>query len=273
VVPSTPFQIETPDSQASGAGPEETLRTRSREPAQLHPQVTPKRSALCWLIINDSQRHISLPVTGKLVLGRFDPGATGPLDVDLTYEDRDMLTVSRRHARIVGVDGYHTAEDLGSSNGVFVNGKQITLAHAHPLRPGDEIALGGLQMRYEKVPTKSLTTFSIETTQVRRFLFLAHTGRKVAIAPPNNYIIGRSDPAADFVPGIDLSQDGEVAARVSRRHARITWTKHGPCLKDLNSTFGTRFNGVTLHPDQAVLLKPGDHLSLGGCVLAYDIEE
>jgi len=53
----------------------------------------------------------------------------------------DGQGVSRRHARIIrqGDDG-HLIEDLGSSNGTFLNGQR--LAESAPLHPGDEIGLG-----------------------------------------------------------------------------------------------------------------------------------
>lgn len=127
-------------------------------------------------------------------------------------------------------------------------------------------------MCYDKVPVEFLDTFPTEGEQIRRFLFLTHTGREIVIAPPNNLIIGRADPTISFVPSVDLSEEGKVAGRVSPRHARITWSVYGPCLKDLNSMLGTRINGEALSPNHSVLLKPGDHISLGGCVVAYDVE-
>ena len=60
--------------------------------------------------------------------------------------------------------------------------------------------------------------------------------------------------------------------RVSRRHAIITWRKGNPYAEDLGSGFGTRLNGEMLLIGQAVPLKPGDHIWLGGCILAYDVE-
>ena len=50
-------------------------------------------------------------------------------------------TVSQLHARIYRRDGKLFIEDLGSSNGTFVNRKKVSAAVA--LRRGDRIALGG----------------------------------------------------------------------------------------------------------------------------------
>jgi pSer/pThr/pTyr-binding forkhead associated (FHA) protein len=103
-------------------------------------------------------------------------------------------------------------------------------------------------------------------------LIVTPTGRKLRIAPAKDIVIGRSDRYVEFVPEIDLSQDGEASARVSRRHAIIHWRKDRPYLEDLGSGFGTRVNGKMILLGQAVPLKPGDHIWLGGCVLAYDVE-
>jgi len=48
--------------------------------------------------------------------------------------------VSRRHARISWQSGSHYVEDLGSTNGTFLNGSLVT--SPQPLRSGDTIGLG-----------------------------------------------------------------------------------------------------------------------------------
>jgi predicted component of type VI protein secretion system len=69
-------------------------------------------------------------LTDPLVIGRA-------ADVDLVLDDRQ---VSRHHARVRPDNGEALVEDLGSSNGTFVNGQEL---HA-PARvtPGDEIMVG-----------------------------------------------------------------------------------------------------------------------------------
>jgi len=224
-----------------------------------------------WLTVVISGRHIALPTDRDLVLGRFDPNFGVPPDIDLTYEDQGAYTVSRQHARIAGVAGGHTIEDLGSRHGVFVNGEQVRPGPPYQLQLGDQIELGSsVQLVYDRIPTQVLDF--TPTASVSHVLVITPTGRRLAIAPPNDVLIGRSDRYVDFVPDIDLSREGEVAVRVSRRHAIITWRECVPHLEDLGSGFGTRLNGQTLFIGQSASLKPGDHIWLGGCVLAYDIE-
>jgi pSer/pThr/pTyr-binding forkhead associated (FHA) protein len=270
--PLSPALIETQIMGELRAEPDGTLRTRSFDPAPSEPQFPASRPRSSWLIISVSHRRVALPANGALILGRFDPGINDPLDVDLTFEDQTTLTVSRRHARIVGADGRHTIEDLHSSNGLYINGLRVKPEYAHLLRSDDHVALGRLQLTYQPVPNDYLDSFSVKPVQLRHFLYLTYTGRRLAITPPYDFTIGRSEPAADVLPSLDLSQYGDVATYISRRHALITWQNDQPALSDLQSTYGTRLNGEVLRPNHSVDLKPGDHMSLGGCVLAYDVE-
>jgi hypothetical protein len=162
--------------------------------AQSEPLFTSKLFSPYWPIISDMQRRISLPVTGELVLGRFDPDIKEPLDVDLTFEDQNRPTVSRRHAKIVGTEGRYTIEDLGSSNGSFINGTRIEPGHAHHLKAGDRIMLGGVIIEYETVPGELCGVIAVKGADLRDFLYLAHVGRETEISSFENITLGRTDP-------------------------------------------------------------------------------
>jgi hypothetical protein len=71
------------------------------------------------------------PVDGELILGREHSTA------DLVIPDPG---VSRRHARILPQNGGVIVEDLGSSNGTYVNGQRIS--GPVELGAGDEVQLG-----------------------------------------------------------------------------------------------------------------------------------
>ena len=53
----------------------------------------------------------------------------------------DDPLVSRRHARVISSEVGTAIEDLGSSNGICVNGRRS--AGITPLHPGDVVQLGG----------------------------------------------------------------------------------------------------------------------------------
>lgn len=68
---------------------------------------------------------------------------------------------------------------------------------------------------------------------------------------------------------IGREDDNEVRLndeRVSRFHAKIQEDAGRVILTDLDSTNGTRVNG---HPVQMRVLRPGDQLSIGRCLLVY----
>ena len=242
---------------------------QAESPSRFSSSTQPSQKPF-WLIIKDSRRYIALPADGELILGRFDSSFGIPPDIDLTFEDKGHHTVSRRHAKIVGWSGRHTIEDTGSSQGVIVNGETIPSGFARQLKAGDRIAVGSVQMVYEPMPARLLDLGG--KSPVKHQLVVTPTGRTVPIAPPDDIIIGRSDRYVEVVPDIDLGEDGEAAARVSRRHASIHWRNDRPHLEDLGSGFGTRVNGKMVLLGQAVPLQPGDHIWLGGCVLAYEVE-
>ena len=58
--------------------------------------------------------------------------------------------VSRRHAQIVREDGVTHLEDLGSSNGTFVNGVQLQPGLQQPLQDKDEVRFGSLRFQYHQ---------------------------------------------------------------------------------------------------------------------------
>jgi pSer/pThr/pTyr-binding forkhead associated (FHA) protein len=251
-------QESTSDVIGAHAAQTETI---SRPPEHISPR---------WLIVLASERHVTLPSDRELVLGRFDPNFGIPPDIDLSFEDRQTRTVSRQHAKIAGVSGGHAIEDLGSRHGLFINGEQVRPGPTHQLKLGDRLVLGSVELLYEAMPAHLLDLPLVG--DVRHFLMITPTGRKLSIAPPKDIVIGRSDRLAGFVPDIDLNQEKQVAVRVSRRHAIITWRKGVPYVEDLGSGFGTRLNGKTLLLGQAAPLRPGDQIWLGGCVLAYDVD-
>lgn len=77
-----------------------------------------------------------------------NPGKVFPLEKNEIFIGRDLTNdvvindaeVSRRHARLVAQAGGYILEDLGSTNGTFVNGQR--LMGPYILRPGETVTLG-----------------------------------------------------------------------------------------------------------------------------------
>jgi pSer/pThr/pTyr-binding forkhead associated (FHA) protein len=268
--PSTPSKSNTPDYLQPVSPPRESPQIKPLRSSPVATASSNRENYYYWLTVSNSGRHISLPNSGGLVLGRFDPNVGIPPDIDLSYEDQGIHLISRRHATIHGQDGRHTIEDLGSKSGVFLNERNVSYGPSRPLEPGDKIRLGSVELTYERVPYNVLE--GAKDPHARHYLMVTPTGRKVPLTTSKEYMIGRVDPQINFIPDIDLSRDGEVARLVSRRHALIKWQNGQPALEDLGSGFGTRLAGQTLLLGQSLMLRPGDHIWLAGCVLAYDIE-
>ena len=84
-------------------------------------------------------------------IGRWDADGGIFPDVDLDTDDPEAK-VSRRHARITLRDDQYLLEDLGSTNGTFVNrGKRLSPGTRQPLKDGDEIIVGKTFLRFRLI--------------------------------------------------------------------------------------------------------------------------
>ena len=81
-------------------------------------------------------------------IGRWDADGGVFPDVDLDSDDPEAK-VSRKHARISVQNGHYEIEDLGSTNGTFVNrGPRLKPGQRQPLNDGDEIIVGKTFLRF-----------------------------------------------------------------------------------------------------------------------------
>jgi len=116
------------------------------------------------------------------------PGQTFTLDQDLLTVGRDPSSdivindpqVSRQHARIMRRGSLVVIEDIGSTNGTFVNGMRLTMPHT--LANGDVVGLGD-------VVTLTYYGVSVVTTE-------AIAGRPTVSSAPPSYGPQPSPPPA-----------------------------------------------------------------------------
>lgn len=84
-------------------------------------------------------------------IGRWDADNGIFPDIDLDTHDPDAK-VSRRHARITYRGNIHMIEDLGSTNGTFLNrGRRLLPGSPQVLNDGDEIIVGKTFLRFNVV--------------------------------------------------------------------------------------------------------------------------
>jgi hypothetical protein len=82
-------------------------------------------------------------------IGRWDADSGIFPDIDLDEDDPEAK-ISRRHARIIHHNGQYFIEDLGSTNGTFVNrGRRLLPGKRHMLQNGDEIIVGKTFLKFQ----------------------------------------------------------------------------------------------------------------------------
>ncbi len=209
--------------------------------------------------------------------------------------------LSRRHAQVRVLPGHGLLiEDLGSSNGTFVNGRRIPAPTV--LRAGDEIELGGTKLRVAGDEAPSAPAAAPPRGQAQAPPAQAQAPPAQAQAPPAQ---AQAPPAqapapaarpqppppparrpalrvvAGWAPGtiipigdgpIVLGKRAEGAAAlgsdraIADEHARLSPLADGRVLlEDLGSEAGTLVNG---HPIPApTVVGPGERFVLGGSTL------
>jgi hypothetical protein len=82
----------------------------------------------------------------EFLVGRPDPVTGMQPEINLGPFDANR-TLSRRHAKILkeGVI-YSVREEVGTTNGTFVNGERIKTGTAVPLKPGDRLRFGSIEV-------------------------------------------------------------------------------------------------------------------------------
>jgi pSer/pThr/pTyr-binding forkhead associated (FHA) protein len=257
----------TAPARATRVRSEPTQAERVVRPAAIDAQAEVPPSRYC-LALQGGHHRIALAAEGELLLGRFDPAASANPDVDLSFDDRESRVISRRHARIIGYEGCHLIEDMGSTNGTLVNEQRLRIGQKVLLQSGDRVTLGNHEFLYRPLPEMRESSGS----GPQAYLWVTFTGRRFSLPPWGEVIVGRRDPIVSFTPDIDLGEEEEAAQVVARRHVKIIARQGRHYVEDMGSANGTRLNGALLSIGARGLLDLGDHLWLGGCVLVYDVE-
>jgi pSer/pThr/pTyr-binding forkhead associated (FHA) protein len=148
--------------------------------------------------------------------------------------------VSRHHARIACADGVCTVEDLGSSNGTFVDGERVSRA---VLKPGSQLRLGDVLLTYDALSLQ------------REGAWLQVRGQRYPVSM-RGIRVGRSSDN-----NVHLSD--ELA---SRRHAHIERRGTEFIITDLGSTNGTFVNNRPVYEQS---LQDGDEIRIGNTLVRF----
>ena len=164
----------------------------------------------------------------------------------------DNLAVSGEHALFRLASGIVSVEDLGSTNGVYVNGQAVSTS---VLRDGDIVEIGRYQVRLiddanpvgDRPPSRFSTLVEPEIEQ--KALLRVLTGASA----------GREMPLTKVVS--TFGKPGVVVGSITR-------SRHGWELTHVEGKPRCTVNGVQLGSD-GVLLKHGDTIGLAGIRLEF----
>ncbi|MEE9264494.1 MAG: cyclic nucleotide-binding domain-containing protein [Vicinamibacteria bacterium] len=104
------------------------------------PTIPSKETVRAYFVAKNSGKMYHV-YKDEVLLGRYDSVTGHRPEVDLAEEDVNR-NVSRRHARLVHRQGaYYVAEEIGSMNGTYLNGKKLSTGVLTPIQDGDELLL------------------------------------------------------------------------------------------------------------------------------------
>jgi len=180
--------------------------------------------------------------------GEFLIGRSHSADIILPSDN-----VSRRHARLYTVDGGCFIEDLGSANGVFVNGRRIH--EVVEIEGSAQVRVGDYHLHLK----------SDTTAEKKDDVFCRLRGKNLSVA----------DQVFPITRTVNLLGRGKdctitvIDPSVSRIHAKLTVERAGTlALEDLKSSNGTFVNGVSV--EGVIALSSGDEVRLGN--VEFDVE-
>jgi pSer/pThr/pTyr-binding forkhead associated (FHA) protein len=170
----------------------------------------------------------------------------------------DSMLVSRSHARIECAAGRCVVQDLGSANGLFVNGRRTSRAE---LSSGDRLRLGDVELVYQAggAPPAGARGRADAWGQTAP---RGQAGARLEIG-------GRQVPLPAAGASLGRAQDNDVHVpdeRASRHHARIDVQQGVYVLSDLGSANGTFVNGRRV---QHQALRDGDEIRIGDTALRF----
>jgi hypothetical protein len=108
--------------------------------------AAPVAQNLALRVVLSGQVLLLEPERGEFLVGRPDPVTGIQPEINLGPFDTTR-TLSRRHAKILKEGGlYFVREEVGTTNGTFVNGERIKTGAAVPLKPGNKLRFGSIEV-------------------------------------------------------------------------------------------------------------------------------
>jgi pSer/pThr/pTyr-binding forkhead associated (FHA) protein len=196
------------------------------------------------LVISDDDGHTTVVplLRDEVTIGR-EKGNT----IRLTERN-----VSRLHARLLKRNGSYIVEDLGSYNGVTINGERIE-SNAK-LAAGDQLCIGDYDLAFQSDVVATANTLPSPKPRSQ--------------PPPRLVVLGEPAAGAEFTlskPALRIGRDERLDIwinhkSISHEHAEVQVSDSKVTVYDLESANGMRVNGISA---SRAVLETGDILQLG----------
>jgi hypothetical protein len=94
------------------------------------------------ILIENPEKIFIVKAEGTTLVGRKDPVTEIYPDIDLSTVDTNR-SISRRHAKLsVSGQEIFLQEEIGTTNGTFLNGERLKKGEYYPVHEGDEVQFG-----------------------------------------------------------------------------------------------------------------------------------
>jgi pSer/pThr/pTyr-binding forkhead associated (FHA) protein len=202
------------------------------------------------LVISDDDGHTTVVplLRDEITIGRTDGNS-----IRLTERN-----VSRSHARLLKRNEAYIVEDLGSYNGVIVNGERIE--DETRLCSGDQLCIGDYDLTYQSDVVAIASTIPAPKPRSE--------------PPPRLVVLSEPAAGAEFSlnkPALRIGRDEKLDIwinhkSISHEHAEVQVKNGKVTLFDLDSANGIKINGVKA---SRAVLDSGDVVELGKVRFRY----
>lgn len=123
------------------------------------------------LQVEQTEREPLLPDNAMLIISGHNVFPLEKLVIDIgRHSSNDLILddphVSRHHAQLRVIKDHFVIFDVGSTAGLFLNGKQISQATLHA---GDVVRIGTVNLIYNQEPTNTFPTSALDINQDKKF--------------------------------------------------------------------------------------------------------
>ncbi|RCX10161.1 FHA domain-containing protein [Extensimonas vulgaris] len=181
----------------------------------------------------------------------------------------DNLAVSGEHAALHMHDGEVEIEDLGSTNGTYVNGKPV---RRRVLQHGDKIIVGKYLLRFVDEQALAHATRNSAHAPLTAVPSAAHPQVPPPPPPPmlplvaNIRILSGPTAGREMVLQKVVTTIGKPGVAV----ASITRRTQGFMLAHVDGAEMPRLNGTPISVDTPILLHDGDQIELAGTQMVFE---